>query len=154
MTEPSFQTLPGTLETVARLRDYVAKRAEAAGLSRKAIYNLCLAVDEIATNVVLHGYQEAGRTGILRIGTALDEEGFTVTLEDEGAPFDATRHALPTAEELARPLEERTVGGLGILLALRGVDALQYESAPGVNRHVFVVKPRSARDAEGPTPVP
>jgi len=140
MIERSFQTLPGTLEAVARLRDSVEKRADAAGLSRKAIYNLCLAVDEIATNVVLHGYQEAGRTGPLRVATGLDDEGFTVILEDEGAPFDATRHALPSAEDLARPLEERTVGGLGILLALRGVDALQYESAPGVNRHIFVVK--------------
>jgi serine/threonine-protein kinase RsbW len=154
MTEPSFVTLPGTLEAVAGLRDCIVKRAQAAGLTRKAIYNLCLAVDEIATNVVLHGYQEAGRTGILRIGTTLDEEEFTVIVEDESAPFDATRHALPTAEDLARPLEERTVGGLGIFLALRGVDALQYESAPGINRHIFVVKRRSPREAEGPTPVP
>jgi len=149
MIERSVQTLPGTLESLAGLRDCIAKQAEAAGLSRKAIYNLCLAIDEIATNVVLHGYQEAGRTGPLRVGTALDDEGFTVTLEDEGAPFDATQHAIPTAEDLAQPLEERKVGGLGILLALRGVDALQYESAPGVNRHIFVVK-RPPRDAKEP----
>jgi len=154
MTDPSSQTLPGTLEAVGRLRDYVAKRAKAAGLTGKAIYNLCLAIDEIATNVVLHGYQEAGRTGMLRIGTALDDDRFTVTLEDEGAPFDPTRYALPTAEDLARPLEERAVGGLGIFLAIRGVDTLQYESSPGINRHVFVVKRPSPQEPHGwSTPV-
>jgi serine/threonine-protein kinase RsbW len=149
MTDRPSQTLPGTLEGVGRLRDYVAQRAKEAGLNPKAIYNLCLAVDEIATNVVVHGYQKAGQTGTLRIGTALDEEGFTVTLEDEGPPFDPTRHALPTPEDLARPLEERAVGGLGIFLAFRGVDTLQYESGPGINRHVFVVKRASPPDRHG-----
>ncbi len=149
MTDRSPLTLPGTLESVGHLRDYITKRAKEAGLNPKAIYNLCLAVDEIATNVVLHGYQKTGRTGMLRIGTALDEEGFTVTLEDEGAPFDPTQHALPTPEDLARPLEERAVGGLGIFLALRGVDTLQYESGPGINRHVFVVKRPSPREPHG-----
>ena len=48
-------TLPGTLDALQPIRDYVKDLAKGAGLDDSAVYNLCLAVDEIATNVVLHG---------------------------------------------------------------------------------------------------
>lgn len=146
MTDRTSRTLPGTIDALGPLRDYVAEQARAAGLGQKAVYNLCLAVDEIATNVIRHGYEEAGRSGVLRVGTGVAGERFTVTLEDEGTPFDPAQHTLPTAEDLARPLHERQVGGLGIFLAFRGVDEIQYESAGGVNRHVFLVTRPSTPD--------
>jgi anti-sigma regulatory factor (Ser/Thr protein kinase) len=149
MTEPSPETFPGTLTGVGHLREYVAERAKQAELPAKAVYNLCLAIDEIATNVVLYGYEKAGRMGSLRILTTLDDDTFTVTLEDEGVSFDPSRFVPPTPEELARPLEDRTMGGLGLFLAFRGVDTLRYEVGSGVNRHTFSVK----RQPHGSTPV-
>lgn len=133
-------TLPGTLEALGPLRDYATKAAQAAGLDKKASYHLTLAVDEVATNVVLHGYEEMGKSGPIRAWTEMTDETLTYVLEDEGASYDPCGHELPKEEELAKPLEERVAGGLGIYLAYQGVDKLDYESSGGRNRHRFVMK--------------
>ena len=56
-------TVPGTLASLSLIRDYARAAAAEAGLDKKRTYRLELAVDEIATNIVNHGYQEAGLTG-------------------------------------------------------------------------------------------
>ena len=137
MADRSF---PGTLDSLAAIRDFVAEAATAAGLDRKATYKLCLAVDEVATNVVLHGYDEAGRTGPLDVAVEVDAQAITVRLEDDAAPFDPSEHATPSKEDLTKPLEERPIGGLGLMLAAEGVDELRYERVRGRNRNVFVVR--------------
>ena len=57
------RTFPGNLDSLSPIREYVKSAANTAGLSKKATYELCLAVDEIATNIALYGYEEAGRLG-------------------------------------------------------------------------------------------
>jgi len=52
--------VPGVLDSLSAIGRYVLGAAWAAGLDKRAAYRLRLAVDEIATNAVLHGYQEAG----------------------------------------------------------------------------------------------
>jgi len=143
------KSFPGVLGSVASVRDFVADAAAAAGLDRRARYRLCLAVDEVATNVVLHGYQEAGREGPLDVSVDVDEGAITVRLEDDAAPFDPGTRLVPGPEELARPLEERPIGGLGLLLARDGVDEFRYERAGRRNRNVFVVRRRAAAGAPG-----
>ncbi len=137
-------TLPGTLDALGPLREHAARAAADAGLDRKASYHLTLAVDEVATNVVLHGYEEAGRSGPIRAWAELSDDSLVFVIEDEGASYDPTGHELPQEEELAKPLEERVAGGLGIYLAYQGVDKLEYESSGGKNRHRFVMKRGSA----------
>lgn len=134
------RTFPGTLDALEPIRKFVSDAAEAAGLDRSAIYNLCLAVDEIATNVVLHGYEEAGLSGEMSVSAAVEPENLVITLLDHGKPYDPNFHDAPTGDDLSRPLEEREIGGLGILLALDGVDNLQYEVTDRGNEHRFVVQ--------------
>jgi serine/threonine-protein kinase RsbW len=148
MTQRSF---PGTLDSIGRICDLVTEAAGAAGLDERAVYRLCLAVDEVATNIVLHGYEEAGREGALDVTVTVDDRAVTVTLEDDAAPFDPTARPLPTAEDLAKPVEERPIGGLGLMLAIGGVDELRYERLRERNRNVFVVRrpPASQPTGEG-----
>lgn len=136
--------LPGTLDALSPIRAHAAKAAEEAGLDKKASYNLCLAADEVATNVVMHGYEEQGKSGPIRAWYTITDEALTFVIEDEGASYDPTGHELPTEEELKLPLEQRLVGGLGIYLAYIGVDKLDYESKGGKNRHSFMLKRKPA----------
>ena len=139
------QTFPGTLDALEPIRKYVAAAAKSAGLDPKATYRLCLSVDEIATNIVLHGYQEAGLEGDLKIGTSLEGGSLVILMEDHGRPYNPNFHSLPEAEHLGLPLEAKPVGGLGIFLALDGVDDLQYVATDEANVHRFIVRlPRSA----------
>ena len=90
----SQQVFPGTLDSLAPIRDFVARAAAAAGLDRSASYNLCLAVDEIATNIVTHGYQAAGLHGDLRVDADTEAEPgrLVIRVEDNGRPYDPAKH--------------------------------------------------------------
>jgi len=132
-------TVPGNLDALKPIRDYVADVAKTVGFPEDAVYKLCLAVDEIATNVVLHGYEEAGLNGDLTVSGRVDCGNLVVELDDNGKSYDPMKHVMPTAEELSLPLEERGIGGLGILLARDAVDDLQYESSTRGNVHRFII---------------
>jgi anti-sigma regulatory factor (Ser/Thr protein kinase) len=134
------QTFPGTIDSLEPIRNYVTQAAQAVGLDRRATYHLCLAVDEIATNVVQHGYVEAGLNGNIRMGASVGDGKLVIRMEDQGKSYDPSKHQLPKPENLALPLESRPVGGLGILLAKRGVDDLQYTSTAQGNVHRFVIE--------------
>ena len=148
-------TVPGNLDSLKPIRDYVSEMATAAGLPEPAVYKLCLAVDEIATNIVVHGYEEAGLTGNITVAAQVDCRKFIVELHDTGQSYDPKKHAVPDTEALSLPLEERSIGGLGILLARDSVDDLQYESTPAGNVHWFIVNlpdaPESTRELERDT---
>ncbi len=136
-------TVPGKLESLEAIGQFVLRAAGEAGLDKKAAYRLRLAVDEIATNIIVHGYEEAGRQGPVALWSELDEGELRVCLEDSALPFDP--HAARTPAGLDRPLEEREIGGLGVFLALRGVDDLRYERAGDANRNTIVVhRPKPA----------
>lgn len=105
--------------------------------TKKSSYRLRLAVDEIATNIIVHGYEESNLEGNITIIASIDEKCLTITLEDTGPVYDpATR---PDPENLHQPMEERSIGGLGVYLAFQGVDRFTYERVGNCNRNIFVM---------------
>jgi anti-sigma regulatory factor (Ser/Thr protein kinase) len=135
--------LPGTLAALEPLGEFVHAAAREAGFDRHAAYRLHLAVDEVATNTVTHGYEERGIKGELYLSAEIDPAALRIHLEDTGAPYDPTQRADP--KDLDKPLEERGVGGLGIFLAKRNVDAFLYERRGDRNRVTFVLHRGASR---------
>jgi serine/threonine-protein kinase RsbW len=136
------RTFPGTLDSLEPVRAYVAEAARDAGLDPHRVYSLCLAVDEIATNIVLHGYEEAGLEGDIVV-EALEEPGqLIIRLLDHGRTYDPE---LVPEPDLANPLNQPT-GGWGVFLSKTGVDQFSYTSTDSGNVHRFVVElPRENR---------
>ncbi|MBN1180403.1 MAG: anti-sigma regulatory factor [Anaerolineae bacterium] len=131
--------VPGNLESLQAIRDYVMAAAAEAGLDRRKTNRLRLAVDEITTNSIVHGYDEAGLEGDLRVEAQLDDQRLTILIEDRGAAYDATQHRIPSFEELTAPLDSREIGGLGIFLTLKGMDDFRYERVGNRNRNIFIM---------------
>jgi anti-sigma regulatory factor (Ser/Thr protein kinase) len=129
--------VPGVLDSLGAIGRYVMEAATAAGIDKATAYRLRLAVDEVATNIMVHGYDEAGRRGDVEVGVVIGAGTLSVYLEDTGIPYDPTRRPLP--DDLHLPLEEREMGGLGVFLAIEGVDDFRYEWANERNRNIFTV---------------
>src|SRR5918993_1267873 len=108
--------LPGDLDSLKTIRDYVNSVAAKAGLDKKRTYRLALAVDEIATNIIVHGYDEAGIAGDILVRTNVTDDLIEITLEDIGRPYNPLLYDEP--DDLDSQLEGRDIGGLGIFLAL------------------------------------
>ncbi len=131
-----------SLDALSQIGAFVLREAEQAGIDRKAAYRLRLAVDEIATNIVLHGKPEEGANEMVDVISTIDDAALTIVLEDGGPAFDPLTHELPDAEDLSKPMHEKPMGGLGVFLAIRGVDQFRYERSAGGNRNVFIVHRR------------
>ncbi|HLA45103.1 MAG TPA: ATP-binding protein, partial [Aggregatilineales bacterium] len=133
-------TLPGKLRSIPQVIEYALEAGDRAKLGKRAQNRLRLAVEEFATNIITHGYQEAGLAGDIVIGADMDEKVLRITLEDTGEPFDPRQQ--PPPPDLDRPLDERSIGGMGIYLALQNVDEFDYEYTDGCNRnYIFIHRP-------------
>lgn len=134
-------SVDGVLSSLPIVRDYITTVAERASLSRRTSYRLCLAADEIITNIITHGYAGAITPGIIVVQATHLAQAVTVTIEDTGAGY-APEHDNPDSLDL--PPELREEGGLGIFLASRSVDELYYEQLEYCNRHTLVVHCKTA----------
>jgi serine/threonine-protein kinase RsbW len=132
-------TVPGILDSLKPIRDYVSGATTLAGLDKLPANRLRLAVDEIVTNIIVHGYDEADTKGDIWIEAVIDADRLTITVEDSGPHYDPTQHTMPTEEDLGQPLDTRDIGGLGIYLAVNSIDEFHFERVNNRNRNIFVM---------------
>jgi serine/threonine-protein kinase RsbW len=125
------------LSSLGPIRDYVMGAAKEAGLSEQGTYKLALALDELATNVIMYGYADMDPVGDILIRADAGDGRLRITMEDRGKAFDPRQRELPSEADLAMDLGERAIGGLGIFLALEGVDAFDYQRVDGANKNIL-----------------
>ncbi len=133
-------TVDASLDSLSEIGRYLEAASKAAGLSKQQAYNLRLAVDEVATNIIVHGYDENGLKGQVIVSVDQTPDALTVTLEDTSPEFDPRSRDIPSEEDLTTPLEERNIGGLGIFLAIKSVDDFRYERRGNTNLNTFVIR--------------
>lgn len=125
-------------ESLKTLRDYAVEAAQRAGLPKARVEGLRMAVDEYATNIITYGYRDAGYQGTVEASAKIDEDQLVISLVDTALAFDPTLKADPT--DLDSPLEERDIGGLGIMLVRQSLDEWRYERIDNRNCNHFVLK--------------
>lgn len=93
----------------------------------KSVDELELAVTELVSNVVRHGFD--GRPGgRLEVDTCVENGVFAFCLTHDGKPFNGNSAAIP---EITDPQE----GGMGLFLISRCVDSILYsKTADGLNQ--------------------
>ncbi|HET9170535.1 MAG TPA: ATP-binding protein [Actinospica sp.] len=132
-----FRTYAG-LDSLGDLADYVRSIAHGAALGEYT--GLRLAVEELAVNALVHGYG-TGHGWLMLTGGGDRGVGF-IRLSDTAPPFDPS--AAPARVPRGLALRDRPLGGLGIPLALAGVDGYRYEYVDGTNRSTLTVRRRPA----------
>jgi len=130
MAEQLDVKMHARLSEVRKLSNLVEAFGDANGLPGPKVFAVNLALDELITNTVMHGIE--GTTEVeIRIGMRVDAGKLTVVLEDNGQPFDPTRD---DSVDVTSPLEERSVGGLGLHLVKSFADRISYRFVDGRNR--------------------
>ena len=106
---------------------------EACGLMKvdaKVSEALQLAIDEICSNLIIHGYKDM-EAGEISLSVRQEQKEIEILVEDSGKPFDPAKLEAP---ELSDKIDERKIGGLGVFMVKEMVDEMSYESTNGRNR--------------------
>jgi serine/threonine-protein kinase RsbW len=127
------------LHNLAAIRCFVEDNAIAFNADQTAADELVCAVDECATNIIVHGYR--GQPGTIEIEMKRDDAALIVYLRDHAPLFDPTGRPSP---DLSQPLEGRPPGGFGIYLTRQSVDNMLYRvMAKGGNELILIKQLRS-----------
>jgi len=121
-------TVPGRLEDLATICEFVGQAAQQAGASKRAIFDIQLAVDEACTNIIEHAY--GGDGGEICLRCECDGDDFEVVIRDQGRPFDP--QAVPKPDVKAE-LDKRQEGGLGVYFMRCLMDEVRFRFDPQSN---------------------
>ena len=137
--------IPSDVSRLADVRDMVRSTALAAGARRACADDLVQAVDETATNAIVHGH--AGRPGWIEVGVAAERDRLVVTIQDDAPAFDPTTVPEP---DLSVPPERRRPGGMGVHLARLCVDEIAHRPRPGGGNILTLVRRLDPHGKEDP----
>ncbi|MGA7873005.1 MAG: ATP-binding protein [Candidatus Binatus sp.] len=81
------------------------------GIAADEAPRILILLEELLTNLVKYGYPDRSEPGRAEIALGLDGNRLEIEFIDDGRAFDPFGEPAP---DLERPLEARTVGGLGL----------------------------------------
>lgn len=122
-------------EFLDEIREFVGGVARAGGFDDRDVYNIQLATDEAASNIIEHAY-EGVNDGLLEISCGVNGSAITIVLVDHGESFDPSVVPVP---DLKADLSERKIGGLGIFLMRKLMDEVRYEAEPRKKRNTLTM---------------
>jgi len=123
-------TVPSEAAQLPVLTRFLQEFWSAADLPPAEALPFELALEEIFMNVVMHG-SPAGSVPQVDVSLALAHGGLTLTVEDDGPPFDPL--SLPAPDTTAG-LDERRFGGLGVFFVRQMMDAVSYQRVGARNQ--------------------
>ena len=123
-------TVAADLDSLNDVLAFVDGEMERAGCSMKLMTQVDMAVEEIFVNIARYAYHpEAGEASV-RCEAGGDPFQIVVGFADRGRPFNPLDREDP---DVTLDAEARQLGGLGILMAKKLMDEIQYEYRDGKN---------------------
>ena len=116
-------TLKNDVHQVSELSGFIKSVTEKLDIDPSLAGQLRLAVEEAVVNVMEYAYP-AGVEGEVTIKVMSDGHRLKVVIIDNGVSFDPT---LVEKADTTLSVEERPIGGLGILLIRELMDSFYYE---------------------------
>lgn len=108
--------------------------------SAKARFQIELALEELIVNTFTHGSsgKQIEPTPAIVIDISFEQKAadLTITLVDNALAFDPTDFATP---DITLSAEDRKIGGLGLFLASKMMDKIDYKRVGSLN-HVMMQK--------------
>jgi anti-sigma regulatory factor (Ser/Thr protein kinase) len=133
------RVFPARASALPALTAFVAETGARAGVPPVSCQKLTLLVEELFTNTVLHGHRRDSDEPV-RVELEVEPGRIALTYEDTAPPHNPFEDVQPPDE--TQSVEERLVGGLGVLLVATLAPDAQYQRAEGKNRiHLVMTVP-------------
>ena len=116
-------------DVLSYLDDYVNKY----NVSQKIIKQMELVVEELFVNVCSYAYEKG--KGYFNLSLSYSNDIFEMIIEDEGIKFNPLKRIDP---DITLSSEDRSIGGLGILLVKKNMDNIKYKRND--NKNILVLE--------------
>ena len=127
--DQSFElTIGSDIEKIPLVSARLEDAMEAYGFSPEEILDTQLAVEEVITNVIVHGYKKTGHE--IHLSCRFTGDRIEIKVADSAPQFDPLSIPEP---ELDGDVDERRIGGLGIYLVRQVIDTVSYRYENGRN---------------------
>jgi len=124
--------IPCALSALAETAQAAAEFSAAHKLSKRITFALELAIDEIASNIIRHGFNEIADGAQIILTLDVDADRMSATFVDNAPAFDPLVEA--PAPDTTSDIETRAVGGLGVHIVKSLTDTACYEQKDNQNR--------------------
>ena len=131
------QVFPARIDALSDVLGFVERALELYGCPIKIQTAVCVAMEEMFVNVARYAYGSG--EGDMMLGIDFDEESRNIIfrMTDKGTPFDPLKKPDPN---ITLSAEEREIGGLGIFIAKKTMDEINYAYENGENILTMVKK--------------
>lgn len=107
-------------------------KAASCGAEPAAVLRAETAIEELLTNSVVHGAGARSPGARIWLGVAASGAALKLRYEDNGPAFDPLPVVALALQYSGNPLEQRSAGGLGLLMVYRLADAFLYTDRKSV----------------------
>jgi serine/threonine-protein kinase RsbW len=130
------RTFPARRDALPQIEAFLGEVCGAAGLGRQTCLRLTLLVEELFTNTVVHGHG-ADSEAPVRIECEVSPGRIALIYEDTGPAHDPFARVI--APDADADVEDRPIGGLGVLLVSAMAQHVEYQRAGDRNRISLVI---------------
>ena len=123
-------TIEAVLENVDTVIDFIDEQLVEYGCGMKEKMAIDVAADELFTNIASYAYNLEKGNVTVRVEVFEDPLTVEITFIDNGVPYDPLAKADP---DTTLSVEDRPIGGLGIFIVKKSMDAVNYEYKEGRN---------------------
>ncbi len=133
--------LPGETDYLQQIRNFINGHTSHLGFSEQDRAEIEMAVDEAATNIIRHGYQEdpdiSPEKRTIELEVLPLDQGIQISLRDHGKNFDPTLQKVP---DLEQHIKNRKTSGLGVFAMSSFMDSLEHHYIEGVGNEIIMKK--------------
>jgi serine/threonine-protein kinase RsbW len=135
----SFE-LKSSLDELDNLCLNLETLGEKIGLSKKLIFEINLALDELFTNIISYGFSDEDEHTI-KVTITPQKGKICLSIEDDGIPFNPIEFETP---DVACSVENCKIGGLGIHIMRKLMDDICYQRCG--DKNVLTLKKNLSQD--------
>ena len=120
------------VDNLDRVLAFIDEELEAMDCPMKAQMQIDVAVEEIYVNIASYAYEGKEGPSTIQVEPINDGAAVAITFIDEGIPYNPLAKEDP---DVTLSAEEREIGGLGIYIVKKSMDATDYKRED--NKNIF-----------------
>ncbi len=116
-------------DNLGKLKEFILGHAQKNEVPELVLPKIDLVLEEVLLNIVNYAYPDNPKA-VIKVGCALSPDKLNIRIIDQGKEFDPSAKPDP---DISLSVEERDIGGLGILLVRKISDEFSYQRSNNQN---------------------